>query len=56
MLTIRRISKFRDHALLGEYSDCRECHIVPDWLLMYRGTRDELIPNCGTGTHANLFE
>jgi len=49
------IAKHRDHALLGEYSDCRECHIEVDWLLMYKRTRDELIL-IRTGTHADLFD
>ncbi|MGA2622642.1 MAG: type II toxin-antitoxin system YafQ family toxin [Bacteroidota bacterium] len=48
-------AKYRDHALLGEYSDCRECHIEPDWLLMYKRTRDELVL-IRTGTHADLFD
>ena len=30
--------KHRDHKLTGEFSDCRECHITPDWLLVYRLT------------------
>ncbi|HYQ87275.1 MAG TPA: type II toxin-antitoxin system YafQ family toxin [Bacteroidota bacterium] len=47
--------KHRDHGLLGEYSDCRECHIQPDWLLIYRTRRDEL-SLIRTGTHADLFE
>lgn len=48
-------AKYRDHALLGEYSDCRECHVEPDWLLIYKRTRDELVL-IRTGTHADLFE
>ena len=27
--------KYRDHSLVGAYNDCRECHIEPDWLLIY---------------------
>lgn len=30
--------KHRDHKLTGEFGDCRECHITPDWLLVYRLT------------------
>ena len=30
--------KNKDHALSGEYSGCRECHILPDWLLIYEIT------------------
>ena len=48
-------AKLRDHALLGEFSDCRECHIQPDWLLIYRARRDEL-NLIRAGTHADLFE
>lgn len=48
-------AKYRDHALLGEYKDCRECHIEPDWLLIYllSGTELALVR---TGTHSDLFE
>lgn len=28
--------KYREHNLVGEYSGCKECHITPDWLLIYR--------------------
>lgn len=35
--------KFRDHSLLGKYTGCRECHITPDWLLIYEIDGDELI-------------
>jgi mRNA interferase YafQ len=46
---------YRDHSLLGEYRDCRECHIEPDWLLIYKLTENELIL-IRTGTHTDLFE
>jgi mRNA interferase YafQ len=48
-------TKYRDHSLLGEYRDCRECHIQPDWLLIYKLTENELIL-IRTGTHTDLFE
>jgi mRNA interferase YafQ len=48
-------AKFRDHSLGGEYEDCRECHIEPDWLLIYRMTEKELIL-IRTGSHSDLFE
>lgn len=48
-------AKHRDHVLLGEFNDCRECHIEPDWLLVYKRTGKELIL-IRTGTHADLFE
>ena len=44
----------RDHQLRGEYSDCRECHIEPDWLLIYF-IGDGAITFVRTGTHADLF-
>jgi len=47
--------KHRDHALIGVYNDCRECHIGPDWLLIYRISESEVIL-IRTGTHADLFE
>ena len=48
--------KNKDHNLLGEYSGCRECHIAPDWLLIYEIADDELILYLTrTGTHSDLF-
>lgn len=46
--------KNRDHNLSGNYSGYRECHIEPDWLLIYKQTDDELRLD-RTGTHADLF-
>ena len=46
--------KNRDHNLSGNYSDYRECHIEPDWLLIYRIENDELFLY-RTGTHSDLF-
>lgn len=46
--------KFLDHNLKGEYSDCRECHIEPDWLLVYLIDKEDII-FVRTGTHADLF-
>ena len=34
--------KNRDHALSGDYIGCRECHITPDWLLIYQIYEEEL--------------
>ena len=49
--------KYRDHELNGNYSGCRECHIEPDWLLIYEIHNDKLILILTrTGTHADLFE
>ena len=48
--------KNKDHSLLGEYSGCRECHIAPDWLLIYEIADEELILYLTrTGTHSDLF-
>ncbi len=44
----------RDHALSGVWDDCRECHIEPDWLLIYRVADDEL-HLIRTGSHSDLF-
>lgn len=46
--------KNKDHALSGNLSCYRECHILPDWLLLYQLTDTELILY-RTGTHADLF-
>jgi len=46
----------RDHALIGDYSGCRECHIQPDWLLIYEVEQEELfLYLIRTGTHSDLF-
>ena len=48
--------KNKDHALSGDYSGYRECHITPDWLLIYEIDHDELILYLTrTGTHSDLF-
>ncbi len=46
--------KNKDHELKGNYLGNRECHIMPDWLLIYRIKDDELILD-RTGTHSDLF-
>lgn len=43
-----------DHNLSGNYTGYRECHITPDWLLIYRQDNNELLLY-RTGTHADLF-
>ncbi len=48
-------ARYRDHALLGEYKDCRECHIEAEWLLIYLLNGTELVL-IRTGTHSDLFE
>lgn len=48
--------KNRDHSLTGDYIGYRECHIQPDWLLIYRVDNDELLLFLSrTGTHSDLF-
>ncbi|MBO4432334.1 MAG: type II toxin-antitoxin system YafQ family toxin [Clostridia bacterium] len=48
--------KYKDHGLTGEYIDFRECHIEPDWLLVYRVNNEELeLFLFRTGSHADLF-
>ena len=49
-------AKYRDHPLLGKYSNFRECHIKPDWLLIYHVDDEELeLFLFRTGTHSDLF-
>ena len=45
----------RDHKLSGEWQDFRECHVEPDWLLIYSIAGDE-ITFVRTGTHSYLFD
>ncbi|PWM76606.1 MAG: type II toxin-antitoxin system mRNA interferase toxin, RelE/StbE family [Phascolarctobacterium sp.] len=48
--------KYKDHALSGVYSGYRECHIQPDWLLIYKIKADVLVLLLTrTGTHSDLF-
>ena len=47
--------KHKDHALKGTLKDCRECHIEPDWLLLYRIEGSELCL-VRTGNHSDLFD
>lgn len=47
----------RDHALSGNYAGFRECHIKPDWLLVYAIDDDKLILTASrTGSHSDLFD
>jgi mRNA interferase YafQ len=48
--------RYQDHPLKGNYEGCRECHITPDWLLIYEVVGNELILYLTrTGTHSDLF-
>jgi len=49
-------AEMRDHALIGNYRGYRECHIEPDWLLIYCVKEDQLILVAfRTGTHSDLY-
>ena len=47
-------TKFRDHKLTGNYANHRECHITPDWLLIYKSEENKIIFE-RTGSHSELF-
>ena len=47
-------ARYRDHVLIGNYQGFRECHIEPDWLLIYQINKGQLWL-ADTGTHADLF-
>lgn len=48
--------KYKDHSLSGNFIGCRECHITPDWLLIYEIDNEELyLYLTRTGTHSDLF-
>lgn len=46
--------RFKDHKLIGDYVGTRECHIEPDWLLIYEDHDEEIIL-IRTGSHSDLF-
>jgi mRNA interferase YafQ len=49
-------AKYKDYELKGNYVNCRECHITPDWLLIYEIVEKNLILYLTrTGTHSDLF-
>ncbi|HOE54996.1 MAG TPA: type II toxin-antitoxin system YafQ family toxin [Candidatus Cloacimonas acidaminovorans] len=47
-------AKYKDHQLKGNLNNCRECHLTPDVLLLYR-IQDEVLILVRIGTHSNLF-
>lgn len=50
-------AKYRNHALIGNWKGNRECHIEPDWLLIYRVLEEEkILEYVRMGNHADLFE
>ena len=44
----------RDHVLVGQYKGTRECHVEPDWLLIYELAENEIVL-IRTGSHSDLF-
>lgn len=48
------LAKYKEHKLKGEYLGCWECHIEPDWLLVYKKTKTT-VSFARTGTHSDLF-
>ena len=49
-------ARYRDHGLIGDHIGFRECHILPDWLLIYVKDKERLVLTASrTGTHADLF-
>lgn len=48
-------ARLRDHLLIGQYKGTRECHIEPDWLLIYEDSEEEIVL-IRTGSHNDLFE
>ncbi|CDA23763.1 relE/StbE family addiction module toxin [Mycoplasma sp. CAG:611] len=51
--------KYKNHSLVNDkyYKDCNECHINPDWLLIYRYNKDKLLLLLiDTGSHSELFK
>ncbi|MDR0322032.1 MAG: type II toxin-antitoxin system YafQ family toxin [Treponema sp.] len=49
--------KYKDHPLVGNYAGFRECHILPNWLLIYTVDKGRLILTASrTGTHTELFD
>lgn len=48
--------QYKDHPLAGDYSGFRDCHIEPDWVMIYRIENSQLqLILARTGTHADLF-
>ena len=48
------VEKFRDHVLVGQYKGTRECHMEPDWLLIYELAETEIVL-IRTGSRSDLF-
>ena len=48
-------ARYRDHQLTGNFAGRRECHVEPDWLVIYRLIGDDEVRFERTGTHSDLF-
>ena len=51
--------RYKDHELVNDryYKDCRECHVAPDWLLIYKRKNDQLVLLLfSTGSHSELYK
>lgn len=48
-------SSYQDHVLIGQYKGSRECHVEPNWLLIYELSENDLIL-IRTGSHPDLFD
>jgi mRNA interferase YafQ len=48
--------RYRDHLLTGEFRHCRECHLKPDLLLIYRLVDDDSVELIRLGSHSDLFD
>ena len=47
-------AKYKDHALTGNWKDCRNCHIKPDLILIYRKPNDDVLQLARIGSHSEL--
>lgn len=47
-------ARYRDHALVGEWSDCRDCHIRPDLVLIYRKPQQDILELVRMGSHSEI--
>ena len=53
---VQLTEQYKDHNLSGNYNGFRECHIAPDWLLIYQVNNNELVLVLSrTGSHSDLF-
>ena len=48
--------RYRDHELIGEFADCRDCHLKPDLVLIYRKVGNDILELTRLGSHSDLFD